>query len=71
MHRQRYPAAEINGAPAPGYSPAGGESDGELASENVPKGMTMEWTDLTFSEYRVPQYVFPLCILVFLVLAAQ
>ncbi len=76
MRYNGYPAAEINGGPAPGYSSGQAESlMAKLASENLPKGMTMEWTELTFQRIlagNTAVYVFPLCILlVFLVLAAQ
>jgi multidrug efflux pump len=71
-----YPAAEINGGPAAGYS--SGQAEGliaKLASESLPKGMTFEWTDLTYQRVlagNTAVYVYPLCILlVFLVLAAQ
>ena len=47
----------------------------KLASENLPKGMTFEWTELTYQRIlagNTAVYVFPFCILlVFLVLAAQ
>ncbi|HEU4679700.1 MAG TPA: efflux RND transporter permease subunit, partial [Terrimicrobiaceae bacterium] len=76
MRYNGYPAAEINGGPAPGYSSGQAESlMAKLAGENLPKGMTMEWTELTFQRIlagNTAVYVFPLCILlVFLVLAAQ
>jgi multidrug efflux pump subunit AcrB len=71
-----YPAAEINGAPAAGFS--SGQAEGliaNLAGESLPKGMTFEWTDLTYQRILAGNsaiYVYPLCILlVFLVLAAQ
>jgi multidrug efflux pump len=71
-----YPAAEINGAPAAGFS--SGQAEGliaKLAREGLPKGMTFEWTDLTYQRILAGNsavYVYPLCILlVFLVLAAQ
>ena len=76
MRYNGYPAAEINGGPAPGYS--SGQAEGlmaKLVRDNLPKGMTMEWTELTFQRIlagNTAVYVFPLCILlVFLVLAAQ
>jgi hydrophobe/amphiphile efflux-1 (HAE1) family protein len=76
MRYNGYPAAEINGGPAPGFS--SGQAEGlmaKLASENLPKGLTMEWTELTFQRIlagNTAVYVYPLCILlVFLVLAAQ
>src|ERR1700722_651239 len=71
-----YPAAEINGGPAAGYS--SGQAEGliaKLAGEGLTKGMTFEWTDLTYQRILAGNsaiYVYPLCILlVFLVLAAQ
>jgi multidrug efflux pump len=71
-----YPAAEINGAPAAGFSSGQAEAlIAKLAGESLPKGMTFEWTDLTYQRILAGNsaiYVYPLCILlVFLVLAAQ
>jgi multidrug efflux pump len=75
MRYNGYPAAEINGGPAPGYSSGQAEAAMmKLADENLPTGMTMEWTDLTYQRIlagNTAVYVYPLCILlVFLVLAA-
>src|SRR5271170_5154252 len=71
-----YPAAEINGGPALGFSSGQAESMmARIATEGLPKGMTFEWTDLTYQRILAGNsaiYVYPLCILlVFLVLAAQ
>src|SRR5580698_88861 len=71
-----YPAAEINGGPAAGFSSGQAEALMEkLAVDTLPKGMTFEWTDLTYQRILAGDsaiYVYPLCILlVFLVLAAQ
>jgi multidrug efflux pump len=71
-----YPAAEINGGPAAGFSSGQAEAlIAKLAGEGLPKGMTFEWTDLTYQRILAGNsaiYVYPLCILlVFLVLAAQ
>jgi len=76
MRYNGYPAADINGAPAPGFSSGQAEAAMEkLASENLPKGMVLDWTELTFQKIiagNAGLYVFPLSILlVFLVLAAQ
>jgi hydrophobe/amphiphile efflux-1 (HAE1) family protein len=75
MRYNGYPAAEINGGPAPGFS--SGEAEAliaKLATENLPKGMRFEWTDLTYQRIlagNTAVYVYPLCLLlVFLVLAA-
>jgi len=75
MRYNGYPAAEINGAPAPGYSSGQAEAAmARLANENLPRGMAYEWTDLTYQRILAGNtaiYVGPLCILlVFLVLAA-
>src|SRR5216110_553776 len=76
MRYNGYPAAEINGGPAPGFS--SGQSEAlisKIVSENLPKGMATEWTELTYQKILAGNtaiYVYPLCILlVFLVLAAQ
>src|SRR5271156_2397564 len=70
-----YPAAEINGAPAPGYSSGQAEAAmSKLAADNLPRGMAYEWTELTYQRILAGDaaiYVYPLCLLlVFLVLAA-
>ncbi len=75
MRYNGYPAAEINGAPAPGYSSGQAEAAmTRLVSENLPRGMSYEWTELTYQRILAGDaaiYVYPLCILlVFLVLAA-
>ena len=71
-----YPAADINGGPAPGVSSGEARTTMErLAAETLPNGIGFEWTDLTYQEIlagNTAVFVFPLCILlVFLVLAAQ
>jgi multidrug efflux pump len=76
MRFNGYPAAEINGGPAPGYSSGQAEAlISQIAKENLPQGMTMDWTELTFQRILAGNtaiYIYPLCLLlVFLVLAAQ
>src|SRR5882724_6563870 len=76
MRYNGYPAAEINGGPAPGFSSGQAEAlIAKLANENLPKGAASEWTELTYQRIlagNTAVYVYPLCILlVFLVLAAQ
>ena len=71
-----YVAADINGGPAPGVSSGQAQAIMEqIAKETLPKGVSIEWTDLTYQEILAGNtmvYVFPLCVLlVFLVLAAQ
>jgi multidrug efflux pump subunit AcrB len=76
MRYNGYPAAEINGAPAPGYSSGQAESFIEnLVQQTLPTGMSYEWTELAYQQRiagNTAVYIFPLCILLaFLVLAAQ
>ena len=71
-----YVSADINGGPAPGVSSGQAQAALEkIAAEVLPKGVTFEWTDLTYQEIlsgNTMTLVFPLCVLlVFLVLAAQ
>ena len=71
-----YVAADINGGAAPGVSSGQAKEIMEkIAAETLPKGVSFEWTDLTYQEILAGNtmiYVFPLCVLlVFLVLAAQ
>ncbi|MGH8809056.1 MAG: efflux RND transporter permease subunit, partial [Noviherbaspirillum sp.] len=76
---QRYNAyisADINGGAAPGVSTGQAQAAMEkIAQEVLPKGITYEWTELTYQETLAGNtmvIVFPLCVLlVFLVLAAQ
>jgi hydrophobe/amphiphile efflux-1 (HAE1) family protein len=75
-HYNGYPAAEINGAPAPGVSSGQALAAVAAVAENeLPPGMRYEWTELTFQQILAGNsalFVFPLCVLlVFLVLAAQ
>jgi multidrug efflux pump len=76
MRYNGYPAAEINGGPAPGFSSGQAEAlISKIADGSLPKGMTMDWTELTYQRIlagNTAVYVYPLCLLlVFLVLAAQ
>jgi multidrug efflux pump len=76
MRYNGYPAAEINGAAAPGYSSGQAEAIMEkLAAANLPKGMVLDWTELTYQKIiagNAGLWIYPLSILlVFLVLAAQ
>jgi len=76
MRYNGYLAADINGGPAPGYSSGQAQDAIErIAAETLPKGVSYEWTELTYQEILAGNsalLVFPLAILlVFLVLAAQ
>jgi multidrug efflux pump len=71
-----YPAAELSGGPAVGFSSGQGEAAiEEVLRQVLPPGMEFEWTELTYQQRiagNTALYVFPLCVLlVFLVLAAQ
>ncbi len=75
-HYNGYLSAEINGAPAPGYSSGQAQAAMEqVLSDTLPNGMAYEWTDLTYQQILAGNtmiYIFPLVVLlVFLVLAAQ
>jgi multidrug efflux pump len=75
-HYNGYPAADINGSAAPGVSSGEAVQRMEqLASETLPNGVNLEWTELTYQQKlagNTAVFVFPLCVLlVFLVLAAQ
>ncbi|MFY4260174.1 efflux RND transporter permease subunit [Achromobacter xylosoxidans] len=70
-----YTAADINGGPAPGYSSNQAQAAAErVAAETLPRGMKLEWTDLTYQQILAGNaglWVFPISVLlVFLVLAA-
>lgn len=76
MHYNGFLTAEINGAAAPGYSSGQAEAAmAKLLKEELPGGMSFEWTDLTYQQILAGNsaiFVFPLCVLLaFLVLAAQ
>jgi len=76
MHYNGFITAEINGAAAPGYSSGQAEAAMEkLLKEELPNGMSYEWTELTYQQIlagNTALFVFPLCVLLaFLVLAAQ
>jgi multidrug efflux pump len=71
-----YPAADINGVALPGVSSGQAIALAQgLAEQELPPGMSYEWTDLTFQEQLAGNtivFIFPLCVLlVFLTLAAQ
>jgi len=76
MHYNGFPAAEINGGPAPGFS--SGQAQAAIAGvlrDRLPPSMSFEWTELAYQETltgNTMAVVFPLCVLlVYVVLAAQ
>ncbi|HUI61343.1 MAG TPA: efflux RND transporter permease subunit, partial [Steroidobacteraceae bacterium] len=76
MHYNSYATAEINGGPAPGFSSGQAQAAMErLARQELPNGMSFEWTELTYQQIiagNTAVWIFPLVVLlVFLVLAAQ
>jgi len=76
MHYNGYPAAEINGGPALGYSSGQAQTRIEaLLGSELPNGMAFEWTELTYQEILAGNtmiFIFPLCVLfAYFVLAAQ
>jgi multidrug efflux pump len=77
-HYNMYPSAEITGNTAPGTSSGQAISImNALSKKDLPRGMTMEWTELTLQQILAEQdlltkLVFPLAVLfVFLTLSAQ
>src|SRR5579863_5115196 len=71
-----YPAAELDGAAAPGYSQGQAiEIMDKLAAATLPEGFATEWTTLAFQQIRAgntAMFAFGLAVVfVFLVLAAQ
>jgi multidrug efflux pump subunit AcrB len=71
-----YPTAELDGAPAAGYSQGQAiQIMQKLAAETLPDGFSYEWTTLAFQQIRAGNtafFAFGLAVVfVFLVLAAQ
>jgi multidrug efflux pump len=76
MHYNGYPAAEINGGPAPGVSSSQAQQAiVDILDAQLPRGMAHEWTELAYQEKlsgNTMLLIFPLCVLlVYVVLAAQ
>jgi multidrug efflux pump len=76
MRYNGYRAADLNGAPAPGFSTGQAQAAiTKLLTDKLPKGMSFEWTDLTYQQIlsgNTALLVFPICVfLVYLALAAQ
>jgi len=76
MRYNGFPAADVNGGPAPGYSTGQAQAAVErIAAQTLPRGIGFEWTELTYQEKIAGDTLFvvlPLAVLlVFLVLAAQ
>jgi multidrug efflux pump len=75
-HYNMFPAAEVSGAPKPGFSSGDAISVMEqLAVSELPPAMSIEWTELALQEIlagNTAVFVFALgALLVFMVLAAQ
>jgi multidrug efflux pump len=76
MRYNGFRAADLNGGPSPIASSGQAQAAiTKILTETLPKGMSFEWTDLTYQEIlsgNTALLVFMLCVLlVFLVLAAQ
>jgi multidrug efflux pump len=68
--------AEVNGGPSLGHSTGQAQKRlEEIAHEQLPNGMSFEWTELTYQQILAgdtAMFVFPICVLLaFLVLVAQ
>ena len=75
VHYNMWPAADLNGSPAPGFSTGQAmETVEKMAKEMLPTSFTTEWTEMALQQKLAGNsalYIFPLCVLmVFLVLAA-
>ncbi|MGD9804945.1 MAG: efflux RND transporter permease subunit [Hyphomicrobiaceae bacterium] len=75
MRYNGFLSADVTGGPAPGYSSGQAQEAVErIAAETLPKGISFEWTELTYQEILAGNsaiLIFPLSVfLVFLVLAA-
>jgi hydrophobe/amphiphile efflux-1 (HAE1) family protein len=75
-HYNLYPAAELDGEPALGFSQGQGiGAMDRLAAETLPEGFAADWTSLAFQQIRAgntAMFAFVLAVVfVFLVLAAQ
>jgi hydrophobe/amphiphile efflux-1 (HAE1) family protein len=70
-----FPAVEMDGQPAPGFSTGQGITAMEQIAKNLPPGFKTEWTDIAFQQQAAGNtagIVFGLAVVfVFLVLAAQ
>jgi multidrug efflux pump subunit AcrB len=69
-----YPAAEIQGSAAPGYSSGEAIAQMERLAAAMPEGIDFEWTELAFQERRtgkVGLLIFPLSVIFVLLLTAQ
>jgi hydrophobe/amphiphile efflux-1 (HAE1) family protein len=76
MRYNAFRSADLNGGPAPGYSSGQAQQAiTRILAETLPKGMSFEWTELTYQQEiagNTTILVFPICVLlVFLVLAAK
>ncbi|KTD57892.1 efflux RND transporter permease subunit [Legionella shakespearei] len=74
-HYNLYTAANVTGAPAPGYSSGQALTAMEdLAARVLPKGIEMEWTGITYQQLKAGNmaiWIFMLCmVFVFLFLSA-
>ena len=75
MHYNGFPAADISGGPAPGFSSGQAQEAISRILAGLPRGLSFEWTELAYQEKLAGNtmiFVFPLCVLlVYVVLAAQ
>jgi len=76
QHYNAFLTAEINGGAAPGFSSGQAQKAiEEIVARTLPRGMSYEWTDLTYQQIlagNTAVYIFPICVLLaFLVLVAQ
>jgi multidrug efflux pump len=55
-----YPSADVNGAPNPGFSSSEAEAEIEtLLQRTLPRGMTYEWTELSYQDRLTRDFTIP------------
>jgi multidrug efflux pump len=55
-----YPSADINGAPKPGFSSGQAEAEIEkLLAKTIPRGMSYEWTELSYQDRLTRNFAVP------------
>jgi multidrug efflux pump len=55
-----YPSADVNGAPNPGFSSSQAEAEIEgLLQRTLPRGMTYEWTELSYQDRLTRDFTIP------------
>ncbi len=54
-----FPSADINGSPAPGFSSGQAEGEIEALLKNLPRGISYEWTELSYQDRLTRNFTLP------------